>query len=82
MSFNTLQVYNGEGTSRLCVEALTRELEREVDNNKYAIATFNGKTRAINSQNAAAIFFPGGNAAKMSMEMQALPELTAQIIMR
>lgn len=69
MSYS-VQIFNGEGTSPLCVDALERELKDKLDTRMYTVETFNEKTRKIAERQTACVVIPGGYAPTMKRSLK------------
>lgn len=65
-SSNSIQIYNGEGASRICVDAWKREIKELADERLYKIDDFNQfYSSGFERGNVALVIIPGGNANVM-----------------
>lgn len=70
---SSIQIYNGSGTSDVCVQAWQREINANVDLRNYKLEFFNrNDSSGFDRGNVALVLIPGGHAVKMTDELEEL----------
>ncbi|MBA2727771.1 MAG: hypothetical protein H0U49_06330 [Parachlamydiaceae bacterium] len=75
MNSNSIQIYNGEGASNICVKAWKRELKDIADDRLYIVEDFNQSyTAGFDRGNVALVIIPGGDSIKMLKPCETLAD--------